>query len=300
MDNIVQEIDVASGRVLFSWHSVGAIGLRESYRSASEDRGRPYDYFHANSVDADERGDLIVSARHTNSVTKISRRTGRVVWRLGGRRSDFRMGRGTHFRLAHDARWQPDGTLRVFDNSERGLRDRSRVLTMRLDARRRRADLVADVRHPRAVLAATQANAQRLANGNTFVGWGSQGRWSEFGVDGSLLYDAELATGWDSYRAYRGVWDGRPRTRPRVVAQRRPGGRAAVFVSWNGATHVARWRVLTGRSPGTLAAVAEAPRAGFETGIRVGGRPARVAVQALDAAGGVLATSVTVAVRGGG
>jgi hypothetical protein len=47
-------------------------------------------------------------------------------------------------------------------------------------------------------------NAQRLENGNIFVGWGTAARISEFAADGTLLFDATLPN--VSYRAYRQIW----------------------------------------------------------------------------------------------
>jgi hypothetical protein len=74
-----------------------------------------------------------------------------------------------------------------------------------------------------------------------------------------------------------------------------------VYASWNGATEVASWRVLAGSSPAALRPAASAPRSGFETAIAVAGAPAGayVAVQALDAAGTVLASSRAVRVEAG-
>ena len=70
---------------------------------------------------------------------------------------------------------------------------------------------------------------------------------------------------------------------------------ATVYASWNGATGVSAWRVLAGRTPATLGAVASAPASGFETAIAVPGGHANFAVQALDAAGNVLGTSAAAA-----
>ena len=290
IDGIIQEIDLKTGRTLFSWHSLGNIALSESYRALPKSKGEAWDYFHPNSVDVDSDGDLIVSARHSYSVTKISRRTGRIVWRLGGKRSDFRMGTGTHVHLAHDAEWAPDGTLRVFDNSTKSVRDRSRVVWLNVDTTRRRVTLVRELRHPETVLAGTQGNAEQLPDGGLFVGWGSQGRWSEFTAGGDLRYDAHLPDGYDSYRVYRQPWTARPPTRP-AVAVRSAAGATTVYASWNGATDVASWRVLGGTDATHLTGSWQAARRGFETGIRIGPAPAVVVVQARDAAGQVLSTS---------
>ena len=51
-------------------------------------------------------------------------------------------------------------------------------------ARRARRRSSAAVQHPLQILAGTQGNAQPLPNGDTFFGWGSQGRISELSPDG--------------------------------------------------------------------------------------------------------------------
>jgi hypothetical protein len=80
---------------------------------------------------------------------------------------------------------------------------------------------------------------------------------------------------------------------PSVIAK--PAGSGlSVSVSWNGATDVASWRVLTGASAGSLTPVATAAKSGFQTTLSAPGAGPYVAVQALDASGGVLAVSATV------
>jgi hypothetical protein len=66
-----------------------------------------------------------------------------------------------------------------------------------------------------------------------------------------------------------------------------------VYASWNGATTLARWRVLGGDSPNQLRPLATAATTGFETGITV---PTQryVQVQALDSTGAAIGTSATV------
>ena len=66
-----------------------------------------------------------------------------------------------------------------------------------------------------------------------------------------------------------------------------------VYVSWNGATDVARWRVLTGNANDDLGAGTAVAKSGFETAIPLPAKGKYVAVQALDAKGRVLATSKT-------
>ena len=103
------------------------------------------------------------------------RPAGAIVWRLGGKKSDFAMGPGTRFAWQHDARRRPDGTITLFDNgAEPRVEKRSRVLVLRVDPARRRTTLVRSYVHPRGVLAGSQGNAQFLPDGHVFVGLGSR------------------------------------------------------------------------------------------------------------------------------
>jgi hypothetical protein len=159
------------------------------------------------------------------------------------------------------------------------------------------------------VSAGTQGNTQVLPGGGLFVGWGSEGRVSEFSAAGDLVFDATFAPA-DSYRGYLFEWDAQPTEPPDVVVTRaddQGGGEDAggneegspldVAVSWNGATEVATWRVLAGDDADDLEPVAEAGKDGFETIIRIE-RAAAVAVEALDASGEVLERSETITVDG--
>jgi hypothetical protein len=258
-------------------------------------KGQPFDYFHVNSVDLERKGDLLVSGRHTRTVYEISRRTGEIVWRLGGKRSDFRMGPGTRFAWQHDARRQPDGTVTIFDNGAAPkVEKQTRVLVLRLDERRKTATLVRSYVHPDGILAPHQGDAQFLPDGHVFVGWGGKPVLTEFARDGKVLFDARFGKNADSYRAYRFPWTGRPADRPAVAVQPN-GDDTTVYASWNGATQVASWRVLGGERGGQLRRLAVARRNGFETAIRIGKQPARLLVQALAADDEVLGTSPLVA-----
>ncbi|MDQ3608563.1 MAG: arylsulfotransferase family protein [Actinomycetota bacterium] len=295
IDSIVQEVDIETGRVLFEWHSLGNVALEESYGEVPRNRDKAFDYFHVNAIDVDDDGNLLVSGRDTWSVVKIDRRTGRTMWRLGGKRSDFAMAGESRFAWQHDARRAPEGRIRIFDNAAAPpVRERSRVLDLELDEEAMTARVARSIEHPDDLLSGTQGNAQRLPDGNVFVGWGSQGYFSEFAKDGRMLFDGRVARGFDSYRAYRMPWVGRPVDPPAIATQPTLGS-TTVWASWNGATEVARWQVLAGPTPGSLRPVAEVARDGFETEIEVPEPVDRVAVRALDAAGDELGTSKAIA-----
>lgn len=298
VEGVVQEIDIATGRVVTEWHSLDDVAVSESYEPRGARANAAFDYFHFNSIALDDDGNLVVSARHTWALYKIEQGSGRLLWKLGGKDSDFAMGKGAQTAWQHDAVPEGAGVYRVFDNGAgdvgaRRLRDSSRVVRLGLDATARTATLLSARRHPRGLSAGTQGNAQGLSNGNVFVGWGSQGVFSEFSPDGELLFDARVPRGADTYRAYKDRWIATP-TEPPHVSSRRSGGRIRVAASWNGSTEVRAWRVLTGRTAAGLRPVGRARWRDLETSLRVPAGDARyVAVRALGPRGEILATSRT-------
>jgi Arylsulfotransferase (ASST) len=287
LDGIAQEIDIESGEVLFEWHSLDHIGLEESYYA-------PPDYFHINSIDVYDEDHLLISARRTSAVYKVDRKTGEVLWRLGGKNSDFDMGYGTRTDWQHDARRNSDGTITIFDNGGVQKDVESRGIVVEVDEDDMSATLVGEYTHPNEIFAATQGNLQVLPNGNVFVGWGSEPFYSEFGPDGKLLYDASFPSQVESYRAFRFPWKGQPEDRPAVVAEAGPDDRVTIYVSWNGATQVDTWQVLAGGSPDKLEPAGSALRKGFETAVTLYTSESYVAVEAKDGSGTVLGTSEAV------
>ena len=297
LDCAVVEIDLATGERLFEWHSVDHIAVDETYIDPPGAGSAAYDYVHLNSIDVDADGTLLVSARNTCAVYKIDRTTREIVWRLGGRRSDFAIGERADFGWQHDVRRQADGTLTIFD--DRKPPELGRGLVLELDEGARTATFVRSYERPEGLEVTSQGNMEVLPNGNVLVGWGSQPVVTEFASDGTIVFEASLPAGKQSYRDVRAEWSGQPSELPAlaldplvtVTATQR---RINAYASWNGATGVQAWRLLAGASPDVMATVAETSRTGFETVITEvvpAGSAAYVAVEALDASGRVLGTS---------
>lgn len=298
IDGIFQEVDIETGMVLFEWHTLGNIALDESYGDVIADPAGVVDYLHPNSIDVDHDGHFLLSGRHTRTLYKIDRRTGDVIWRLGGKNSDVTLGRGAHFAYQHDAQRQPDGTITMFDNAagsaETAVRDTSRGIVLELDTDAMTATLVREYAHPAGTLSESQGNMQTLPNGNVFIGWGSEPLFTEHSEDGVMLLDVRFPPEVDSYRAFRFPWTGRPADKPAVAVESAGPDTLAVAASWNGATDVATWQVLAGADDDRLRPVARRRRDGFETRITVPVAGSHVAVQALDGSGQALGTSETV------
>ncbi len=294
LDAIVQQVDVRTGLVVWEWHSYGHIPLSDSH--ATPANSASYDAYHINSVQALDANKVLISARDTSALYKVDRPSGRVVWVLGGRSSDFRLGRGARFHFQHDARMLPGRRISVFDD-EAGppqLAPSSRGLVLQLSGHPRRATVARQYHRQADTSAQSEGSVQTLADGDVFVGWGAQPFFSQFSARGRLLFDASLPEDDGSYRVYRAPWSATPKTQPIAVASRTDASNVSVYASWNGATEIARWRVLAGDSPQSLEPLVSTRKRGFETRFDLATPATTFAVRALDADGRTLATSAPV------
>jgi hypothetical protein len=216
-DGIVQEIDIRTGKVLFQWNSADHVPYSQSEQPLPASASTPWDWFHVNAVHLDTDGNLLVDARDTWTTYKVSLRTGKIAWRLGGKDSSFAIkaapgqvldSAGEAFAWQHDPEAVGHDTYTFFDNESAGTPELpySRAITVRLNERARTATLVKSDNQPEGLSAASQGNAQTTRNRDLFVGWGILPYISEFSPSGQLLFNAEFPAGVNTYRAYRLPW----------------------------------------------------------------------------------------------
>jgi hypothetical protein len=294
LDCVIQEVDVATGQVLWEWHSLDHIPLSESHSPIP--RSNPYQYLHLNSIQQLPDGDLLISGRNTWAVYLISKQTGDVIWTLGGRQSSFAMGPGTSFEWQHDAQIDGDTVTLFNDADSPEVEHESVAKVLSLDTQNWTASLVQSDSHSPSLLTGSQGSAQTLPDGNLFVGWGAEPYFSEFSPAGEQIFDGHFPLGVASYRAYRFPWTGRPLTPPAAAFSRSSSGAVTVYASWNGATQVAAWCVRQVLTKSAFRRLRCTARTGFETAIRLASAPPRLDVRALASNGQVLGTSAPVVV----
>ncbi|MEA2496209.1 MAG: hypothetical protein QOJ29_4120 [Thermoleophilaceae bacterium] len=305
LDSGVLEYDIATGKLLKAWSADEHIPMTDGYPPANPNNPNAYDPWHINSIDVDAADNWLVSMRNTWTIYKVNSTTGAIDWRIGGKHSDFAVPDDIAFAFQHDARWQPNGQISIFDNDCCGFipqpsgppkaappvhGTQSRGLVFKVDETAKTVSFVTD-RKLYTLISGTQGNFRMLSNGNSFAGWGQQPFYSEFSKTGKLLLSVRYPDQNESYRAYRYAWVGKPGGKPAAAA--RPAGKGTrVYVSWNGATRVATYRIWAGKSSKKLAIVAaRVPRGGFETATTIKNAGPIVQVQALDSKGKVIGTS---------
>jgi hypothetical protein len=215
VDAEVQEV-TPRGKRVWRWNSKDHIALDESkpfmksiisgpVKTAD---GRPaHDLVHINSVEPD--GDsVLISMRQTDSVYKVSRKTGAIEWKLGGTQTPQSLAvtnvpdPSVVMTGQHDARLLPDGTLTVHDNRTLSG-ERPRAIRFRIDEAARSATLIEAITDPAATYSNCCGSARRLAGGDWVMSWGASGLVTELTPTGRRLYGLRLGghSGADSYRA---------------------------------------------------------------------------------------------------
>ena len=302
VDSAVQEYDLNTGKLLYTWDASRHIALSDSYTQPPSN-GFPWDAYHVNSISLAGHDTFLVSMRNTWAAYLVSAKTGKIIWTLGGKHSSFALPANARFEWQHDVEAQPGSSVSLFDDHCCEITGAgqflsaaapSRGLVLKLDLVSHRATEVASYTHGSAFEAEYMGNLQLLAGGGAFVGWGDVPFLSEYSRSGRLLFDASFPSPDISYRAYLQHWVGLPLEPPRGAA-RTTGGRTTVYASWNGATELRRWRVLGLTGSGHSRVIAEKPKTGFEMAISVPAAATRFRLQALDASGRVIGTSAVFA-----
>ncbi|KAF7561256.1 hypothetical protein G7046_g2865 [Stylonectria norvegica] len=263
-DSIFQEVDIASGELLFEWRASDHYAIDKSLSPLNGDgasRDHAFDFFHINSIDKDTAGNYLISSRYMCAVAVISHADGGILWQLGGHGNSFEdlsQGAATNFSWNHHAAWHENNTLTLFDNGSNGRKSTakfSRGLMIDLDLDKMTATMIHQYVAPQKFLSASQGSVQVLPNGNVLVGWGHVPAFTEFSQNGEVLCETHIGpTNLDifglvkNYRTFKYPWIGRPNALPDIAVLP---NKKALFVSWNGATEVVKWRLQSGPNPST-------------------------------------------------
>ncbi|KAI1087132.1 ASST-domain-containing protein [Rostrohypoxylon terebratum] len=295
VNSIFQELDIATGKLLFEWESLDHVSPDEAIlpinpgqAGSGFNSSDAWDYFHINSVDKGADGNYLISARDACSIHKINGTDGSIIWKLDGKDSSFKVPSEAKFCFQHHARFlsQEDGieVISLYDNSAHGTEHGggSEVHTaptssgkiIKVNTTSWEAELVQAFYPPDDLLSKSQGSTQILPNGNALVNWGSSGATTEYLPDGTPIFHAYMDSGYlglgvENYRAFRYNWTGLPNEEPAIVALRGEEGLTA-YVSWNGDTETKTWRfyALTD-GLGSKEFLGEAPKTSFETSLRI-------------------------------
>jgi hypothetical protein len=176
----------ATGTLLFHWSAFDHFAITDL--DAADRVGPNVNWTHGNAIVLDSDGNLLVSFRSLNEITKISTVTGAVLWRMGGNRNQFSFG-GTPmpaFARQHGLRLTTDGRLIFIDNA--GDPRVSYAERYRIDEAAKTAWLEdAHLTSPPTV-AVLGGSTQVLPGGRTLVAFGNGDRVEEYDAAGMVRW----------------------------------------------------------------------------------------------------------------
>ncbi|HKR05911.1 MAG TPA: aryl-sulfate sulfotransferase, partial [Bacteroidia bacterium] len=175
--DLIQELD-ANKNVVFEWHSFAHFQFDDVDEFWLHDPNY-VDWTHSNSIEMDTDGNILVSIRHFNEITKIDHATGNILWRLGGKENEFTfLNDSLTFRGQHDIRRIANGNITLFDNGNHTIPHGARGVEYALDEVNKTADLVwSYTRDPNMTSYAT-GNNQRVSESRKIINYGNRGEGS--------------------------------------------------------------------------------------------------------------------------
>ncbi|KAF2157202.1 hypothetical protein K461DRAFT_218101 [Myriangium duriaei CBS 260.36] len=292
VEGVFQEVEIDTGKVIFEWRSTDHLdpSLSYTFPATTDTSGNgltedtPWDYFHINSIDKNEEGDYLVSARHMAGIYKISGVDGHIIWELGGANPTFNQ-TNFNFSSQHHARWlKENGThtlLSFFDNGSNTFNVTNKFshgYIISINHLTNEATAVKSWGAPEpggGLSSGSQGSVQLLPGGNVHIGWGEHAYFSEHTWDGAPVQYGQMADRSSNvmiYRSYKFNWTGIPLNKPALwTYAKRPDARNGMvfYTSWNGATEVASWNFyVSNSSSGPFGLVGSAEKRGFETTMR--------------------------------
>ena len=187
------------GALLFEWSPFDHFEVTDLDEASRT--GASVNWTHGNAIDLDRDGNLLVSFRSLSEITKIDTRTGAVIWRMGGLRSQFSFeGPAPPFRSQHGVRVTAAGELVLLDNL--GEPESSRAERYTVDAAGHTLRLSGVYAPAGATRATLGGSTQLLADGHTLVAFGDGAAVIEYDASGAIAWQIEGDPGY-VFRAQR-------------------------------------------------------------------------------------------------
>jgi hypothetical protein len=170
MGYVVEEFD-QDHKLVFQWNANDYIHPSMAYEQFGYD-ANSYDYCHGNAIAETADGNFLVSLRHLNAIYKIDRKTGNIIWRLGGKASDFTFMNDVGFSGQHDVREQPNGDITLYDNANTTPGNPTRAVEYSIDTINHKATKVWEYRYAPLFFARAMGNHQVSSNGFRLINSG--------------------------------------------------------------------------------------------------------------------------------
>lgn len=210
LDVIIQEFD-RDGVLKYTWNSADHFDIFDGNENSDylDYTEAQLDYVHANSVAFDSDTSFIISCRHMDEITKVNRRTGEIIWRLGGKNNEFTfINDPIGFSHQHSISRLENGNILVFDNGNLHDPQESSSIIYDLDEVNMTATLVHRYERETPVYCNHVSGTQGVYNGNVINYWGVY--WpsaTEFHPDGTVALEMDFTHHSYSPRILKYLWE---------------------------------------------------------------------------------------------
>lgn len=220
---VIQQID-PDEQVIFEWRSWDHFQFTDAANDIPLTTGS-IDYVHSNSMELDFDGNLLLSSRHLDEITKIDLSNGNIIWRMGGKNNEFtfidNLASPKPFSHQHHFRRLPNGHYSLFDNGNNQNTEVSIAKEFVLDQVNKTATLVWSYIHPPVngynVYGSGLGSVQLLPNGNRLIDWGQVAsstafapipNFTEVDSSGNIVWEFRFKdSAFVCYRVEKFLWD---------------------------------------------------------------------------------------------
>jgi len=252
-DNNIQEFD-ENDSLVFEWLSKDYFNITDAL---SENlKGNTIDYVHMNSIAIDYDDNVIISSRHLSEITKIDRKTGEIIWRLGGENNQFTLVNEQYRNsYQHDARPVPGkpNHYTFFDNGNFRAEQFTRAVEYMIDPINMKATKVWEYRHtPEDRYSWLMGNVQRLSNENTLINWADHDlpKITEIAPNGEIVFEANFEDDLFTYRTHKFEWEYVSKN-PYLVIELFPEKVSLIFNKF-GDQNIKEYIIYSGTDPNSL------------------------------------------------
>ncbi len=205
---VIQELS-PNKNLLFEWKGLDYFALNDI---------DPYffldpnfmDFGHPNALAIDLDGNILLSLRFFNEITKISRTDSSIIWRLGGKNNQFTFVNDTQqFSAQHHCVVLPNGNITMYDNGELGNVPLARGVEYELNTVNNTATKVWEHTNIPGLISYSLGSMYRMPNGNSLVNWGAgyapgfMNDLEEVDANGNLVSEFNWPQDYFTYRAYK-------------------------------------------------------------------------------------------------
>ena len=210
LSSVLVETD-RNGHIYWEWHAIDHTNITD-VTSDIDLTQMVIDFTHINSFVEDNNGNIIVSIRHFDEISKINKTTGNFIWRMGGsacKNNEFSFVNDLNndfvgFSHQHSITLLPNGNILLYDNGNLKKQLFSRAVEYQINESTKSVTKVWEYRNNPDIYCPAMGSVYRLTNGNTLINWGTKAI-SELKPDNTKAFEITYNSTYPSsiYRAYK-------------------------------------------------------------------------------------------------